>query len=88
MGNSTDLSEEGKKKSGPIDWFIFMILVWIFAYPGYLAARSKYGLKNYLLPGIVSVLIFVVSLSIMASNINQGYGQLQQKLNQFQSQSY
>ena len=77
IGNSSDLTEEGKKKTGPVEWFIFMILVWIFAYPVYLWTRSKYGLKNYLLPGIFVAIVFIVSIAVMGSNINNKIAEIQ-----------
>ena len=49
----------GKKTTGPIGWFLCTLLLWIVAYPGYLFWRSKYGLKNYIVGGIASALVFL-----------------------------
>jgi UDP-N-acetylmuramyl pentapeptide phosphotransferase/UDP-N-acetylglucosamine-1-phosphate transferase len=87
MGSPSDLNKKGKKNSGPVAWFFLMVLLWVIAYPVYLWTRSKYGLKNYLLPGIIIALVFVISLVVMTSNINQTIGQAQQNINQLQGQS-
>lgn len=85
MGNLSDLNKKGKKNSGPAAWFFLMILLWIIAYPVYLWTRSKYGLKNYLIPGIFIALVFTVSFFVMSSNVNQKIGEVQQNINQIQS---
>jgi hypothetical protein len=49
----------GKETTGPIGWFLCTLLMWIIAYPGYLFWRSKYGVKNYVIGGIASALVFL-----------------------------
>jgi len=66
MGNKSDINKKGKKNPGPMHWFLGIALLWIVGYPWYLRARSKYGVKNYLLPGIFIALIFTSSLVIMS----------------------
>jgi len=88
MGKPSDLNKKGKKNSGPVAWFFLMVLLWIIAYPFYLWTRSKYGLKNYLFPGIFIAIVFAASLFIMSSNVNQKIGEVQQNINQFQGQGY
>lgn len=85
MGNPSDLNKKGKKNSGPIAWFFLMILLWAIAYPVYLWQRSKYGLKNHLLPGILIALVFVISLIVMTSNVNRAVGNVQQNMGLSQS---
>ena len=50
----------GKRETGPIGWFCCFILLWIVAYPAYLYKRSKYGLKNYCIGGILIGLTYIV----------------------------
>lgn len=88
MGNPSDLNKNGKKNSGPVAWFFLMVLLWVIAYPMYLWTRSKYGMKNYLLPGIFIALIFIISLFVMSSTVNQKVTELQQNMVQLQSQTY
>jgi hypothetical protein len=61
MGDNSDLNKKGKKRIGPITWFLFIFFIWIVAYPMYLYHRSKYGLKNRLWAGILTVIIFHIN---------------------------
>lgn len=81
MGNPSDLNEIGKRNAGPIVWFFFMVLLWFIAYPIYLGIRSKYGLRNYLLPGIFIAIVFVASITVMGSTINKKIVEVQSIFN-------
>jgi hypothetical protein len=59
IGSETDLTPKGKKRSGPTQWFLFILLFWIGGFPAYLYWRSKYGLKNLVVGGIFIALLFI-----------------------------
>jgi len=52
-------------ETGPIGYFVGMILLWIIVYPMYLFQRSKKGKKNLIVGGIIVVIVFVISLYFM-----------------------
>jgi RNA polymerase subunit RPABC4/transcription elongation factor Spt4 len=58
------------KGSGPITWFVFIVLLWIIGYPAYLRRRKLYGARSYLLVGILMALVFVASWAGMVSAID------------------
>lgn len=56
-----------RRETGPVGWFFCFVLFWIIAYPAYLYKRSKYGLRNYCILGVLIALIFTgASLAIGA----------------------
>jgi len=55
MGGKRD----GKATTGPAGWFLCGLLLWIVAFPAYLYSRSKFGVKNYVVGGLVSALVFL-----------------------------
>jgi hypothetical protein len=65
MGNDTDLKYNNKKYASPVEWGVYIFLLWIVAYPWYYFRRAKYGLKNY---GIIALIIAVFTFFY---NINQ-----------------
>lgn len=74
FGKATD---EGKKKeSGPVLYFLIILLFWIIGYPLYLYQRSKKGKKNLLVGGILIAIVFAISYFLMASAIDELIGKL------------
>lgn len=69
VGIGNNINKNGKKESGPIAWFFIITLLWIIGYPAYLYKRSKYGLKNHLLPAILVMLVFIISFSVLSYRI-------------------
>jgi uncharacterized protein (DUF983 family) len=52
----------GRTETGPVTWFFSFLLFWPIAYPAYLYQRSKFGLHNYCIGGILIMLIFISPL--------------------------
>lgn len=44
-----------------IEWFVISSVFWFFTYPYYMMRRSRVGLSNMLLPGIILAIIFAGS---------------------------
>jgi hypothetical protein len=61
MGSESDRTASGIRRSGPMEWFMGMVLLWIVSYPAYLSRRSAYGLKSFCTVGILTSIIFVAS---------------------------
>jgi len=83
----------GKRTTGPVGWFICTLLIWIIAYPSYLFYRSKFGVKNYVVGGIASALIFLFVAGGMSYAIEQqkaevrhNFDEANQKLQELQNQ--
>lgn len=74
--------DSGKKINTPLEWFILILVFWVIAYPAYFWARSKYGLKNQLLGGILITALFIWSSVSVGLAINQQVQKVQEKLNQ------
>lgn len=56
MGKAADVNREGKRRSGPIAWFFFVVLLWPVCYPAYLRHRRHYRLKSLMALGVLIVL--------------------------------
>ena len=84
IGADLDVTKEGKKRSGPVQWFVFMLVMWIFGFPMYLYWRSRYGRKNYLVGGIFAALIFTAVAYSMSSVIEDTKAKLRHQFGQFQ----
>ena len=54
MGGERD----GKATTGPAGWFMFGLVLWLVALPACLYTRSKFGVKNYVVGGLISALLF------------------------------
>jgi len=65
-GSADDLRPNGKKYEGPIAWLVLGFLLWIVAFPYWMARRAKYGLKN-LCAGAVVIAMFVVGVNVFVS---------------------
>lgn len=64
IGSELDLKKNGKKRFGPLTWFFFIYIVWGIGYPCYLYHRSKYGMKNHLVSGIIISISLHITLII------------------------
>jgi len=83
------ITDREKGSYSPTAWFFLISLLWFVGYPAYLLKRKDYGLKNYLLSGILITLLFVASYAIMdgfiADKKAELLGNLQQMQQQFRS---
>ena len=52
----------GKKETGPIGFFLGMLLLWVISYPFYFYKRSKKGKKNFVFGSILVTVVFVFSI--------------------------
>lgn len=48
----------GERTTGPVGWFLCVLLLWVVGYPAYLYHRSRFGFTNYLVFGIASACVF------------------------------
>lgn len=78
---------KGKRTSGPVEWFICAILLWILAYPAYLYSRSRYGATNYIVGGLVSAFVFLGvaytlkgAIESQEANVKRSFEELQNEL--------
>ena len=46
-------------------------VLWIFGFPAWLYTRSKYGLKNMIVGGIVVAIVFTGSLIVMGMALDE-----------------
>lgn len=90
-GSKTDLNTKGKKREGPVTWFFGCLLLWIVAFPAWMARRAKYGLKNLCFAAVLVGLIFAGVTGFMhyaieeaKSEVRQHFDDANQQLEQFQ----
>ena len=69
IGSDLDTAKNGKNRSGPAQWFVFILVMWILGFPMYLYWRSRYGRKNYLVGGIFAAMLFTGVAYAMSSAI-------------------
>lgn len=55
---NSGFAEESAPTYSSLQWFLIVTMLWIVGYPAYLLKRKYYGLKSYLLPGLVLAVIF------------------------------
>jgi hypothetical protein len=79
MGSKTN-PKSGKKDSGPVVWFIAMLMCWIIVYPWYLFTRSRYGKKNMIVGGLLVGAIFLGSWVMVGSAIESKREQIRNSL--------
>jgi len=89
MGGKRD----GKATTGPAGWFLCGLLLWIVALPAYLYSRSKFGVKNYVVGGLVSALVFCgvayglsSAIEQQKSEVRRNFDDAQDKLRDLQRQ--
>ena len=80
VGGQGDKTKSGQRRSGPVAWFFFCFLLWIVGFPAYLYWRSRYGLKNYVIGGILIALIFLGTMSFLNYAIESSKADLRGKL--------
>ena len=74
------VGDRKKGTYGPVAWFFLITLLWVVCYPVYLFKRRHYGLKNLVIPGLISALMFIISWSIMGSAIDAQIAEVQQQI--------
>lgn len=62
---------DGKRRTGPVGWFLSGLLFWFVGYIAYLHERRKYGMQSRLLLGTIVAIIFVGSLNLMIAAIEE-----------------
>ena len=77
VGTDLDLDKKGRKKTGPVGWVVFTLLIWFIGFPSYLWYRSRYGAKNMLIGGIAISLFFCISSIGMSTIIDDRVGEIQ-----------
>ena len=84
IGSDSDITVKGAKRSGPTQWFVFLLLLWIVGFPSYLYWRSRYGRKNYLIGGIFAALLFSAVAYGMSSAIESKKSEIREQSQRFQ----
>jgi len=51
----------GKKETGPIGYFVALILLWIIAFPVFFYKRAKRGRKNLTAGSVIVAIVFMIS---------------------------
>lgn len=51
----------GKKETGPIGYFVALILLWIVAFPAFFYKRAKRGRKNLTAASVIVAIVFMIS---------------------------
>jgi Zn finger protein HypA/HybF involved in hydrogenase expression len=64
-------SPDDINKVGPIGWFLFCTFIWSIGFPTYLYYRSYYGMKNFLVGGILIMLIFLGTMFLLNTSIEE-----------------
>lgn len=72
--------------SSPVEWLISLVLIWVIAYPMYLYKRKYFGPKNRLIVGILLAIMFVGSMFIMNSAINDQISEVQREISKSQQE--
>ena len=79
MGKPVDVDREGKRQSGPVAWFFFIVLLWPVCYPAYLRRRQHYNLKSLMFLGILIVLAMVATYCFWTPGIQESVRSLYEK---------
>lgn len=79
-GSETDLNTKGKKREGPVTWFFGCILLWIVAFPAWMARRTKYGLKNLCGAAVLVALIYLGFIFFMSYAIEEAKSEVLREL--------
>jgi hypothetical protein len=70
-GTPTDRDKKGRKRSGPVTWFVMLVFLWVLGFPMWLYQRSRYGLKNLVVGGVLVAIIFAGSWAMMGNAIQE-----------------
>ena len=79
IGGPSDVTANGKRKSGPLTWFFFICLVWIVGYPAYMYNRSKYGQRNLIVGAVVVAIVFVAVSALMGLAVETRLSELRDR---------
>lgn len=66
--------------NGPVQWFFFMLLLWVVAFPAYFIGRGKTGANSYVTGGIVVALLFTVVAGWYGYMIEESMSELRRRL--------
>jgi hypothetical protein len=69
LGFGKDKTRSRQERVSPLEWFFSMVLLWIGEYPIYLYARSRYGVRNLVGFGLLSMILWLVPLCIVSYHI-------------------
>lgn len=94
IGSDSDVAAWSQRGSGksfslkpptPIVWFFGFALMWILSYPSYLYYRSRYGLRNLIWAGFVSLVIWLIPLTIVGYAVVTAQEQLDTQIKVLQN---
>jgi hypothetical protein len=85
-GTTNDKKANGKKRTGPIEWFLKGLLCWLVYFPVWMYYRSKYGLKNLCIGTILTIIIFVFVFFLLGYSIETQKAKIRRNLTNFQTQ--
>lgn len=85
-GTDSDVSKSGRKRSSPIAWFVGGVLLWFIVYPAWMYQRSKYGLRNLVVGGLLVTLVFSGAYIAMSAAISSQQEEIQSDLTDLQQQ--
>ena len=83
-GSESDLNEKGKRRESPAVWLIANLLIWIFAFPGWMARRKKYGLTNYSVIAFILALVFIGMTTLMHTLIEDTKADARSNIEEFE----
>jgi hypothetical protein len=86
LGFGRDKTRPRLERVSPLGWFFSMVLIWIIDYPRYLYARSRYGVRNLVGFGLLSMILWLVPLTIVSYHIVTVESDMQQRLDQLDRQ--
>ncbi len=77
IGGPDDLDARGnRRKNGPANWALFTIFLFVIGYPAYMAIRSRYRARNYLVVSILAMVAFFFSWFAMSEGIERKKGEV------------
>lgn len=68
----------------PTQWMFLCLFMWVIGYPAYLFKRRHYGRSNLLVPGIAVIVVFLGTVAIIVSAINDKMTEIQTSLSKLQ----
>lgn len=69
LGFGKDKARPRLERVSPLGWFFSMTLLWVLDYPRYLYARSRYGVRNLLGFGLLSVVLWLLALGLVGYQV-------------------
>jgi hypothetical protein len=84
LGFGSDPRRPRSERDSPVVWFFGMVLVWFIAYPRYLYLRSRYGARNLLVAGLVSMAIWFTAFGYVGTGITNAQDQIHRTIQQLQ----